>query len=95
MNLFLTLKDGAVKGGPYATLTDAQTAGAVTLNVGIFFNTVVSFLIVAVCVFALVKAVNNLRREAPAASTTKPCPYCCMPIDLKAARCPHCTSQIT
>ncbi len=93
-NIFFTLKDGVAKAGPYATLTDAQAAGAVTLNAGLFLNTVVSFLIVALCVFALVKAVNNLRREAPPAPTTKPCPYCCSAVDLKATRCPNCTSQI-
>ncbi len=92
-NLFLTLKSGAAA-GPYASLAEAQAAGAVTLNIGIFLNTVISFIIVAVCVFALVKAVNKLRREAPAAPTTKQCPYCCSPMDLKAVRCPHCTSQL-
>lgn len=93
-NLFLTLKDGAIKTGPYETLADAQAAGAVTLNAGLFINTVVSFLIVAACVFALVKMINKMRREAAPAPTTKPCPYCCSAIDLKAVRCPHCTSQI-
>jgi len=94
-NIFLTLRDGAAKAGPYGTLADAQAAGAVTLNAGLFVNAIVSFTIVAFCVFALVKAVNKLRREAPPAPTTKPCPYCRMSIDLAAKRCPHCTSQLS
>ncbi len=93
-NLFLTLKSAEAKPGPFSTLAEAQAAGAVTLNIGLFINAVVSFLIVAVCVFLLVKAVNQLRREAPAAPTTKSCPYCCSKIDLNAVRCPQCTSQL-
>ena len=66
-NMFVTLKDGAKQAGPYASLAEAKAAGAVTVNYGVFVNAVVSFLIVAFCVFLLVRAVNNMRREAPAA----------------------------
>lgn len=97
-DLFLTLKEGAEKAGPYATLADARAAGAVTLNVGVFANEVISFLIVAFAVFLLVRSINRLKREpatAPAAApTTKECPYCLSAIPLKATRCPHCTSQL-
>ena len=95
-NIFLTLKDGKVA-APYASLVDAQTAGAVTINVGVFLNAVISFLIVAFAVFLLIKSINRLKREeAPAAValTTKECPHCCTSIPLKAARCPHCTSNL-
>jgi large conductance mechanosensitive channel len=95
-DLFLTLKEGAQKAGPYATLADAKAAGAVTLNVGVFANEVVSFLIVAFAVFLLVRSINRLKREpAPApAPATKECPHCVSAIPVKATRCPHCTSQL-
>ena len=66
-NMFVTLKDGAKAAGPYASLAEAKAAGAVTVNYGVFVNAIVSFLIVAFCVFLLVKAVNSMKREAPAA----------------------------
>jgi large conductance mechanosensitive channel len=96
-NLFVVLKHGAEMAGPYATLADAQTAGAVTLNYGSFVNTVISFLIVAVAVFFLVKGINQLKRkeEAPSAEpTTKECPHCFSVIPIKATRCPMCTSEL-
>lgn len=96
-NLFVTLKEGATAAGPYATLADAQAAGAATLNYGLFINTLVNFLIVALAIFFLVRAVNRLQAKpepAPAAPTTKTCPQCATEIPLKAVRCPHCTSDI-
>ncbi len=96
-NLFLTLKQGAAKAGPYAALADAQAAGAVTVNFGLFMNRVISFLIVAWSVFLLVKGMNRLERKevaAPPAPTEKACPYCVSKIALQARRCPHCTSEI-
>lgn len=62
-NLFVTLKDGAALPGPYATLVDAQKAGAVTVNVGSFATTVITFTIIAFAVFLLVRAFNRLRAE--------------------------------
>jgi large conductance mechanosensitive channel len=88
-NLFITLK-----GGPYASLADAQKAGAATINYGVFINTIITFLIVALAMFLLVKAMNAARRPAPAAPTTKDCPYCFTAILLKATRCPNCTSEL-
>ncbi len=98
-NWFIVIKDGASTAGPYATLTAAQAAGATTLNIGNFLNAVISFLIVAFCIFLLIKAINKLdslkKEEAPvAAPTTKKCPYCCSEIALEATRCPHCTSEL-
>ena len=96
-NLFILLKAGAEAAGPYATLADAQAAGAVTMNVGLFLNAVISFLIVALAVFGVVKAVNRLQREeeaAPSEPTTKACPFCATDIPIAAVRCPHCTSNL-
>ena len=96
-NLFITLKDGTAA-GPYATLADAQAASAVTINYGLFINTVISFLIVSFCVFLLVRGMNQLKREEETVATeptTKECPYCFSRISIKATRCPSCTSQMT
>jgi len=95
-NFFIVLKEGA-KAGPYAALGDAQAAGAVTINYGLFINTVISFLIVAFAVFLLIRSINRMQRkkEEPAAEpTTKDCPYCLTAIAIKASRCPNCTSEI-
>ncbi len=95
-NLFLVLKEGKVA-GPYASLAAAKAAGAVTINVGVFVNTIISFVIVAFSVFLLVRTVNRLRRleQAPSpAPTTKECSYCFSTIPIKAIRCPHCTTDL-
>lgn len=94
-NFFLVIKDGSTP-GPYVSLGAAKTAGAVTLNYGLFANSVISFLIVAFALFMVVKAMNRLHRtEEPAAEpATKDCPFCLSSIPLKASRCPHCTSAI-
>jgi len=97
-NLFVTLKEGAQAAGPYPTLVTAKAAGAVTLNVGVFINTLISFLIVAFAVFLVIKGINRLQREQPApeaAPATKECPFCFSGIPLQASRCPFCTSQLT
>ena len=85
----------SLNGQPYASLASAKVAGAPTLNYGTFLNTVFDFLIVAFVIFLLVKQVNRLKRaEAPAAATTRECPYCLSTIPLKATRCAHCTSEL-
>jgi len=84
-----------ISGKSYATLADAKAAGAATINYGMFLNTVIDFLIVAFVIFMLVRQVNRWNKPAPApAATTKDCPYCAMPIPIKATRCPNCTSEI-
>jgi large conductance mechanosensitive channel len=93
-NLFAVLKDGAKAAGPYASLAAAKAAGAVTINVGVFINTIISFLIVALAVFLLVRNINKLYPKEEAAPTTKDCPYCLMSVPLKATRCGHCTSEL-
>lgn len=95
-NLFWTLREGEMA-GPYAALADAQAAGAVTVNYGLFINTIISFLIVAFAVFLLIRGINRMERESeaePEAATTKECPYCFSEISIKATRCPSCTSQL-
>ena len=89
-SLFLAL-DGKV----YASLDAAKAAGAPTVNYGVFINTVIDFVIVAFVIFLLVRQVNRLKKEAPAAApTTKECPYCMTQIPLKATRCSACTSEV-
>lgn len=82
---------------PYLTLEEARAAGAVTLNYGVFISTLVTFAIVAVAVFLLIRSINRLKREeqvAPEAPTDKPCPFCATAIPIQARRCPHCTSAL-
>jgi large conductance mechanosensitive channel len=95
-NLFAVVREGDPM-GPYAALADAQAAGAVTVNYGLFINTVISFLIVAFAVFLVIKSINSMQRqeeEAPAEPTTKECPYCMTEIAIAAKRCPNCTSEL-
>lgn len=101
-NLFFVLKDVAGHEGTYASLAQATNAGATTLNLGNFLNAVISFTIVAFAVFILIKAINKVQAsldrkdaaEEAAAPTVKQCPYCMSTIDIKATRCPHCTSEL-
>ena len=86
-----------LSGKPYATLVEAQKAGAATINYGIFFNNIITFLIVSFVVFILIKQINRLKKEAAAAPTEptqKLCQFCASTIPIKASRCPHCTSQL-
>ena len=73
-NLFVVLKDGTKASGPYQTLADAKAASAVTLNIGVFINAIISFAIVAFAVFIVVKAVNAARREPAPAVPPAPTP---------------------
>lgn len=96
-NLFITLKQGAKAAGPYASLVEAKAAGAVTMNIGVFINTIISFIIIVFAIFLLIRGINNMKRkeEAPAAApATKSCPFCTTAIPIKAVRCPHCTSEL-
>jgi large conductance mechanosensitive channel len=95
-NLFVVLKEGTTA-GPYATVAAAKAAGAVTLNYGMFVNTIVNFLIVAFAIFFLIRGMNSMKKKeeaAPAAPTTKECPHCVSTIPIKATRCGHCTSEL-
>jgi large conductance mechanosensitive channel len=89
-NLFIDLS-----GKGYASLADAQAAGAPTINYGLFINAVIDFLIVALVIFLVIKAINKMKKPAPvAAPSTKECPRCLSTIPLAATRCPHCTSDL-
>ena len=87
----------AMNGEKFVSLAAAQAAGAPVLAYGSFIKNVVDFLIVAFVIFLMVKAINKLAKKpapAPAAPTTKECPYCCSTIAIKATRCPNCTSEL-
>lgn len=89
-NLFLVLGDGTFK-----TLADAQAAGALTLNYGIFINNIVDFLIIAFSIFLVVKKINSMKKPEPDAPiTTKKCTFCQEEVHIDATRCPHCTSVL-
>jgi large conductance mechanosensitive channel len=97
-NLALVLKQGTPP-GPYLTLADAQAAGAVTLNYGLFINALISFLIIALVVFFLIvrpmaKLQPPKKAVEPAAPVAKECPFCYTSIPIKATRCPNCTSML-
>lgn len=91
-NLFI-----ALDGGSYESLAAAQAAGAPTINFGLFINAIINFLIVGLAMFLVVRQVNRLMRKKPQVdetATTRECPYCLSTINLKATRCPECTSQL-
>jgi large conductance mechanosensitive channel len=89
-DLFVTLS-----GESYQTLAEAQEAGAVTINLGVFINTVIAFIIVALAIFLVVRQMNRLKRQPPPADPTeKDCPYCLSRIPIKATKCGHCTSEL-
>ena len=92
-NKFLVLKD-APGGGLFATSADAVKAGAITWNYGNFITLIINFLIVAFCIFLVVRALNRMKRPTQDDPVSKDCPACQMTIPIKATRCPHCTSEI-
>lgn len=91
-NLYVDLS-----GTHYASLAEAQQAGAPTINYGLFINNLLSFLIIAAAVFLLVRGYNRMRRnaeEAPPPPSQKECPFCRMNVPIEATRCAHCTSEL-
>lgn len=93
-NKFVVLKNPT--GASFATTADALKAGAITWNYGNFITLVINFIIVAFCIFLLVRALNKMKRpQATAAPVSKDCPFCSMTIPIKAMRCPHCTSEMS
>lgn len=103
-DLFWLLKAGEEQLPPYATLADAQEAGAVTVNYGIFVNNLIAFLLVALVMFLIIRSINRLDEEMeemfgqekapPEEPSHKKCSYCRMQIPFRATRCPQCTSQL-
>ena len=93
-NLFAVVKEGT-SAAPYATLEAAKEAGAVTINYGMFINTIISLLIVGFAVFLLVRTLNKMQKEAEEApADTKVCPFCISEVPIEATRCSHCTSEL-
>ncbi|MGE5411803.1 MAG: large conductance mechanosensitive channel protein MscL [Clostridiales bacterium] len=93
-NLFIILKEGNVP-GPYFTIDQAQKAGAVTMNIGLFINTIISFLIIAFCVFLVIRYIKKMeKKEEAKAESIRKCPFCFSTIDVHATKCPYCTSEL-
>jgi len=92
-NLFLLLHAGPKAVPPYASVADAKAAGAVTINYGLFINSIISFLIIGFAVYLVVRLANQLQKP-PVAPATKPCPACTLAIPVQAKRCPNCTSDV-
>ncbi|WP_415328619.1 large conductance mechanosensitive channel protein MscL [Clostridium perfringens] len=94
-NLYINLS-----GQQFNSLQEAQAAGAATINYGLFLNNLINFLIIAFSIFIVIKQINKLKNftnkkeEVKVEATEKDCPYCCTKIDIKATRCPHCTSVL-
>lgn len=99
-NLYLSLPDASGKINIYPSLESAKAAGAVTINYGIFINTIISFCLVVLSVFVLIKFINRIKASVQKEtakeeeSTTKTCPRCLSVINIKATRCPFCTSDV-
>ena len=90
-NIFINLSAGT-----FATLDEAKKAGAATINVGLFLNTLIDFLIIAFAIFIVIKQLNRLKKAPPPADPTeKDCPYCLSRIPVKASKCAHCTSVLS
>ncbi len=91
-NLYINLS-----GIDYATLADAEAAGAPLIKYGAFLNTVIDFVIVAFVIFLVIRQMNKMKKKEeapPAEPTTKNCDYCKTEIPISAVRCPHCTSEL-
>ena len=85
----------ALDGKAYATLSEAQAAAAPTINYGLFINSIISFIIVALAIFVLIKQINAMKKQpVPADPNTKECPYCKESIPIAAVKCSHCTSDL-
>ena len=97
MDLFINLDPSKTlaNGQTITSLAQAKDAGTAVIAYGQFINTILDFVIVAACMFVIVKGMNAMRKKAePAPASTKECPHCLMTIPVKATRCGHCTSQV-
>jgi large conductance mechanosensitive channel len=94
-NKFVVLKAAKDGAAVFNTPADALKAGAVTWNYGNFITLVINFLIVAFCIFLVIRGINKMKRPTHARPVTKDCPACAMTIPIKAKRCPHCTTELS
>ena len=94
-NKFVVLKAAKDGAAVFNTPTDALKAGAVTWNYGNFITLVINFIIVAFCIFLVIRGINKMKRPTHAPPVTKDCPACAMTIPIKAKRCPHCTTELS
>ncbi|MGH9451674.1 MAG: large conductance mechanosensitive channel protein MscL [Terriglobia bacterium] len=86
----------SISGQHFNTLAEAKKAGAAVIAYGHFINTIINFIIVAFCMFLVVKWFASMKKPAPPpAVTTRDCPYCMSTVSIKATRCPQCTSQLS
>jgi len=95
-NMFVLLGK-APEGEVIKSIEEAAEKGIATFNYGNFIQTVIDFILVALCIFLVIKGINKMKKkpeEKPADPTTKKCPFCQSEIDIKATRCPHCTSEL-
>ena len=92
-NLFAVVREGS-PGAPYASLEAAKAAGAVTVNYGVFVNTLITFLIISFAIFLMVKVINRWRAGEEEAPTTRECPHCLTAIPIRARRCSACTMEV-
>ena len=83
-----------ISGQKFASFAEAQTAGAATINYGVFLNNVLDFLIIAFSIFIVIRQLERFKKKEEVKVTTKKCSYCCTDIPLEATRCPHCTSEL-
>ena len=93
IDFFWVLREGSTA-GPYISQAAAKEAGAITLNYGFFLNTIITFIIIAIVLFFIIKLMNTFRKKEAAAVTTKSCPYCYSAINISATKCPNCTSEL-
>ena len=93
-NKFLVLRAAKDGSAVFNTPADAAKAGAITWNYGNFITLIINFLIVALCIFLVIRALNKMKKPSPSAPVSKDCPHCAMTIPIKATRCPHCTSEM-
>ena len=95
-DLYIIMKEG-LEPGPYASLKAAELAGAVTINYGDFINKIITFIVIAIVMFFVIRSINQLQKKAEKKKDTasiKDCPYCFTKINIKATRCPNCTSKL-
>jgi large conductance mechanosensitive channel len=100
-DLFMVIKGGAVCPAPYRTLTEAQAAGALTLNYGAFLSTLISFFIISLVIFFVISMMKRARKAfgsghnkgSPAVAASQCCPVCHSPLSPVTGRCPACTPE--